>query len=202
MEDRCQPEPKRYLFFTFFAGMLAVPLVLPVEEFAGQYLTGLALIVCWAALEEIFKFTAAYVTSLRARVFDEPLDAVIYMVTAALGFSAVENVLFLFTPLYQHNAFQSILVGDLRFMGASLLHILASATIGFCMAFAFHKPPATRRRAALLGVILAAALHACFNFFILQGGSLMFGTFALLWVGVVVALLLVERIKEPTKNYC
>ncbi len=201
MEDKYQPEPKRYIFFTFLAGMLAVPLVLPVEEFAAQYVAGFGLIVVWALLEELFKFGAAYIVALRAKVFDEPLDAVIYMVTAALGFSALENALFLFTPLYQGDALHSVLVGDLRFMGAMLLHILASATVGFAMGFAFYKPARARRWAAFWGVILAATLHACFNFFILGGGGVMFATFVALWLFIIVTLLLAERIKEPGKDY-
>jgi protease PrsW len=202
LEDRCQPEPKRYIFFAFMAGMIAVPLVLPAEEFAAQYLTGFWLLLVWAALEETFKFSAAYITALRRRVFDEPLDAIIYMVTAALGFSALENALFLLTPLYQGNPLHAVVLGDLRFMGATLLHTLASATIGFALAFSFYKSPRTRRWAAFGGVILATALHACFNFFILQGSTAMLGTFVLLWVSIVVVLLLMERAKEPSKNYC
>jgi RsiW-degrading membrane proteinase PrsW (M82 family) len=202
MEDRCQPEPKRYIFYAFLAGMIAVPLVLPFEDFAAQYLTGFSLLLAWAALEETFKFTAAYVAALRKRVFDEPLDAIIYMVTAALGFSALENVLFLFTPLYQGDALHAFVLGDLRFMGATLIHTLASATIGFALAFSFYKSPRVRRWSALGGVILATVLHACFNFFILQGSDALIWTFVLLWVGIIVVLLLVERTKEPAKDYC
>src|SRR3989344_7863066 len=101
MEGRCEPEPKRYIVFAFLAGMLAVPLVLPIERAAMQYVSGTLLLVAWAAVEEIFKFAAAYFTALRSRVFDEPLDAVIYLVTEALAFAAFENMLFLLPPLQE-----------------------------------------------------------------------------------------------------
>jgi RsiW-degrading membrane proteinase PrsW (M82 family) len=74
-------------------------IVLPLEKFALQYLSGPQLLFSWACIEELTKFAAAFFIALRARVFDEPLDAVIYMVTVALGFSAAENTLFLMNPL-------------------------------------------------------------------------------------------------------
>ncbi len=201
LEDRAEPEPKRYIFITFTLGMLAVVLVLPLEQGAMRYLTGTGLLLAWAALEECFKFGAAYLGGLRLRVFDEPLDAVVYMVTAALGFSALENVFFLVTPLSQGDVLRTLATGDLRFMGAMLLHTLASATVGVFLALSFYKGAAARRSAALFGLILAIILHTAFNFFILgSGSSATFWIFLVLWCGIVVLLLMTERVKGP-KDY-
>jgi RsiW-degrading membrane proteinase PrsW (M82 family) len=205
LEDRCQPEPKRYIFLTFVLGALSILPVLVLEKaVVGPLAMGsLAILFVWAATEELFKFGAAYLGGLRWAAFDEPLDAVIYMVTAALGFSAMENALFLLTPLMQGDIMRSVVTGDLRFIGASLLHILASGTIGICIALAFNKPAATRRLAALGGVILAVSLHTLFNFFILgQGGDATFWVFLIIWIGIIAALLMVERIKIPQRDYC
>lgn len=203
LEDRCQPEPKWRIFLTFLAGMAMVPLVLPVETFAKDLLAGTSLLFVWAVCEETFKLAAAWLWGLRSRAYDEPLDAVIYMVTAALGFSAAENVLFLMQPLGQSNVTQAIVTGDLRFIGATLLHTLASATIGLCMAHAFYEDPLTRRGWLTIGVILAVALHTLFNFFILSEGSGMtFSVFLAIWAGIAVVLLLLERVKHPAKDYC
>lgn len=210
MEDRCEPEPKRYIFFCFVAGMLAVAFVLPVERFAqswalswGYAPTGPLVLFLWALAEELFKFAAAYLVALRARVFDEPLDAVMYLVTAALGFSAAENMLFLLHPLQTGSILQTVITGDLRFIGATLLHTVASATIGITLAFAFYQSAHVRRLAALLGVILAVMLHTLFNFFILGTGSgATFWIFLVIWLGVIVVLLMVERVKRPAKDYC
>lgn len=203
LEDRCQPEPKRYILLCFVLGGVAVLPALWVEQAVIPYVSGFMLLFVWAATEEILKFAAAYLGGLRWRVFDEPLDAIIYLVTAALGFSAIENMLFLFGPLGQGDALRSLLVGDLRFMGATLLHTLASATIGITLALSYYKPVLVRRLAALLGVILAIALHTLFNFFILgRGGDATFWIFLCIWVGIVAVLLLTERVKQPAKNYC
>lgn len=203
VEDRCEPEPKRYIFFSFLAGMVAVILVLPLERLAAGYFTGTMLLLVWAALEEIFKFGAAYIVALRSRVYDEPLDAIIYLVTAALGFSALENALFLWAPLKEGDILRTIVTGDLRFIGATLLHTLTSATIGITLALSFYKNIETRRFAVLCGVILAIVLHTVFNFFILGGGDgVTFWVFLTIWFGIIAVLLLVERVKRPSRDYC
>ena len=211
LEDRCEPEPKRYIFFTFIAGMaVVVPIVLPLERLvqaqaaiAGYASTGFLVLLLWAFIEEIFKFAAAYAAALHWKVFDEPLDAVIYMVTAALGFAAFENMLFLISPLQAGEVMQTIITGDLRFVGATLLHTLSSATVGLALAYAFYKSPGVRIQAAVWGVVLATALHTLFNFFILnKGGGATFFVFLLLWLGIVALLLMVERVKRPARDYC
>jgi len=204
LEDRCQPEPKRYIFFSFIAGMVVVlPFVLPLERLAAQYYSGFLLLLAWAAIEEVFKFLAAYLVALRTRVFDEPLDAIIYMVTAALGFSALENVLFLIGPLGHGDVLRTVVTGDLRFIGATLLHTLSSATIGLGLALTFYKPGRVRLLATGIGLILAIMLHTLFNFFILRGdGGATFWIFLCIWFGIIAILLLVERVKHPTRDYC
>ena len=203
MEDRCEPEPKRYLLLTFIAGGVVVFAALWIEQQTMRYFTGTTLLFLWAVTEEMLKFGAAYIVALRLRVFDEPIDAVVYMVTVALGFSAFENMLFLMTPLQNGDVLQTIIRGDLRFIGATLLHTLSSATIGMAMALAFYKSAMARRAAALVGVILAIVLHTLFNFFILgSGGDATFWIFLFIWFGIVVMLFMTEQIKQPARDYC
>lgn len=206
LEDKRDPEPKRFIIYTFIAGMCVIPFVLIFEKIvqaqaiaAGFGKESLLVLLLWATLEEGFKFGAAYIAALRWRVFDEPLDGVIYLITAALGFAALENMLFLASPLKDGLIFQTIVTGDLRFVGATLLHTLASGTIGLSLAYAFYAAPHIRILAAGGGVILAIALHTAFNFFILNPGGLnTFFIFMSLWLGIVAILLLIERVKNST----
>jgi RsiW-degrading membrane proteinase PrsW (M82 family) len=203
MEDRCEPEPKKYLVFTFIGGALMVFAALYIERQLAGYLAGPLLLLAWAATEEILKFGAAYLVALRTRVFDEPLDAVVYMITVALGFSAFENMLFLLTPLQNGDILRTIITGDLRFIGATLLHTLSSATIGIALALAYYRGASARRTAAFVGVILAIFLHTLFNFFILgSGGGKTFWIFLCIWFGMVVLLFMTEKIKQPARDYC
>ncbi|MDE2213228.1 MAG: PrsW family intramembrane metalloprotease [Patescibacteria group bacterium] len=203
LEDRCQPEPKLRILLTFIAGAAAVGLVLPLEYWAMSYVSGVTLLLLWAFLEESLKLLAAVVFGLSSKSYDEPVDAVIYLVTAALGFSAAENALFLFTGPLQHGTLSSgLLLGSERFIGASLLHILSSATIGLFIAFAYYKNHVTRFDFLAIGLILATLLHAVFNFLILQAGAWAFSVFVSLWGAIIVVLFLVERIKDPVRDYC
>ncbi len=203
LEDRCEPEPKRYIVFTFAAGAAMVFVALFFEKQLMLYATGTPLLLGWAAIEEVLKFAAAYLVALRTRVFDEPLDAVVYMITVSLGFSAFENTLFLLTPLQNGDVLRTIITGDLRFIGATLLHSLSSATIGIALALAYYKGASARRMAAFVGVILAIFLHTLFNFFILgTGGGTTFWIFLCIWFGIVVLLFMTEKIKQPKRDYC
>jgi RsiW-degrading membrane proteinase PrsW (M82 family) len=198
------PEPRKILIYTFITGMLAVPIALFFEElvYEGAIAIGLmtankvipAVIVVWALVEEYAKYSGAKL-ALRSTNFDEPVDAPIYLITAALGFAAVENVFFLFKTitLTPDLAFAT---GEMRFLGATLLHIATSATVGMSIAFAFfHKED--RRRNAFWGLVFATALHAGFNLFIINNGEgSMLPMFALVWVFCIALLLLFERIKK------
>jgi RsiW-degrading membrane proteinase PrsW (M82 family) len=203
LEDRCQPEPKRYIFLCFVGGMLAVWPALIIEQWMATQFSGTTLLVGWAATEEILKFGAAALIALMWADYDEPIDAVIYLVTAALGFSAMENALFLLTPVAAGDLLRSVVTEDLRFIGATLLHTLSSGTIGVMLALSFYQNAAARRAAAFGGVILAIFLHTLFNFFILQGGGdYTFWLFLVVWCGIVGILLTTEHIKQPAKDYC
>lgn len=197
-EDRAHPEPRQLILLAFIAGMFTVALVIPIQKGVGALVVGTTLtFILWSFIEEVVKFIVAAVAILWRRDVDEPVDMVIYMVVIALGFAAAENVLFLVSPLAGDGLVAGLLTGNMRFIGATLLHVLSSAVVGVCMGLAFYKPKRTRRLAALTGVILAAALHSAFNFLILNTPSAhIFRTFALVWLGILVLLAVIEIIKR------
>lgn len=208
-EDSKHPEPRMLIALAFLAGMLAVAVVIPIEEFVAPYLdlaqaaafaflpAQTLIFTAWAAIEELTKYFAARWTVLGRRENDEPIDSVIYMVTVALGFAAAENTLFLLSPLAGTSLGAVIQTGDLRFVGATLLHVFASAVIGVALGLSFYKKKSVRRLYALYGVILAWLLHACFNFLILNTpGDNLLRTFGLVWLGLVVLLAVLEYIKR------
>ena len=49
-------------------------------------------LIALAFIEEIMKFAAAHFVIAKNPEFDEPVDAMIYMVVAALGFATLENI--------------------------------------------------------------------------------------------------------------
>ncbi len=197
-EDSKHPEPRRLIALAFFAGMVCVVIVIPIQKFVAPYLVGQTIIFSvWSAIEEITKYLAARFTVLRRREDDEPIDPVIYMVTVALGFAAAENALFLLSPLAGDTLLQTVITGNLRFVGATLLHVLSSAMIGVFIAFAFYRSRQTKRLYAFIGVILACLLHALFNFLILNTAEEhLLRTFGLVWLGLILLLAVLEYVKR------
>jgi len=197
-EDAPHPEPRKLIALAFLAGMVTVPVAVYFEKLVIPYLAGQTLLfTAWSTIEEVLKYLAARITVLRRREDDEPIDPVIYMVTVALGFAAAENTLFLLSPLAGETLTQTVLTGNLRFVGATLLHVLSSAVIGLSLALAFYKNKRTKRTFVLAGVILASALHAVFNFFILNAAEEhLLRTFAFVWLGVIALLAALEYVKR------
>jgi RsiW-degrading membrane proteinase PrsW (M82 family) len=208
-EDKKSPEPKKLIARAFFAGMFAVPLVIPFQFLASKYFESYSIILflTWATAEEFLKFGACFFAVFHRKELDEPIDAIIYMITAALGFVAVENTLFLLSPILESSPNMSflnksylvdtIVIGNLRFVGASLLHIIASATVGIFIAFSFYQRPEKRNLYTIIGLIVAVALHTIFNLFIMSGnGSNTFIVFSVLWLGVIGLMLFFERVKS------
>ena len=199
-EDKKRPEPRGLIVFAFIAGMIAVPLVLPLEKFAAAHFTGFIMLVLWSASEEILKYLAAFFSVLKRKEMDEPVDAVMYMITVALGFAALENTFFLLNPLSDGNVIGGIITGYLRFVGATLLHVLASATIGLAIALSFYKSRAVKRIYLLTGIALAVILHSLFNFFIMESnGDQLFTVFLSVWAGIIILILLLEKVKRMRK---
>ena len=197
-EDRKRPEPRGLILLAFGAGMAAVIVVLPFEGYAANVLPmGFLLILVWAAIEEITKFALAWIVVLQRSAIDEPIDFPVYLITVALGFSALENAFFLFSPLSAGRFAETVLTGDLRFIGATLIHVLASAVIGGAFAFSFYRERVHKIWYGLGGIILAISLHALFNFLIMTtGASSILTVFLGVWVGIIMLLLTLERIKD------
>lgn len=195
-DDRC-PEPRLLIFFAFLAGAAAVLLALPLERFAVALLdSGLPVIVAWATIEETLKYLLAALLVLWRRSVNESVDLVIYMLTVALGFAALENALFLIAPFAGGHIVQGILTDNLRFVGSTLLHVIASSAIGFALAFSYRMDRGRRALFASGGLILAIVLHTVFNFLIIENdGSHTIFAFFVVWTGAIIFFALFEILK-------
>ncbi len=199
-EDNLHPEPRKMLFLAFMVGMIAVPLVIPLQKIVNEYTRDQnVMYLLWAAIEELAKFIMAYYFTLRTSSMDEPIDAIIYMITVALGFSALENAFFLFDPLSAGNALKSIVTGNLRFIGATLLHVISSASIGLFIALSYYQSVSRKIVYLTCGLLVAITLHTSFNLFIINSkGSDTFIIFACVWVAVVILMFMFEKVKNVT----
>jgi RsiW-degrading membrane proteinase PrsW (M82 family) len=195
-EDKERPEPYILITLSFISGMLIVPLALPLQKLAMSYYHGDNLIFIWVIIEETLKYAVALAVILWHDAVDEPIDVIIYMITIALGFAALENALFIFNPIVAGDFINSILTGNFRFLGATLLHVLASGTVGTFLAFAFYKSNTLKLAFGTLGLFIAIVLHALFNFFIMDAsGETILGVFLFVWMGIIVLFLIFEKVK-------
>ncbi|MEX0932319.1 MAG: PrsW family glutamic-type intramembrane protease [Parcubacteria group bacterium] len=198
-EDKKRPEPRGLLIRTFILGMCSVVLVLPFQKLVQtSFPEALVLaFLFWAILEEGFKYIAAWIGGLRTRDDDEPIDNVIYLITAALGFTALENALFIANPLLELDFLGGLITGNMRFIGASVLHVVASGIVGVALALSFYKKKSVRLLWALGGLILAILYHLAFNLIINfhpEGSTSL--ALILAWVGAVGLMLAFERVKK------
>lgn len=166
------PEPKSVIIKLFLAGFLLPPFVGIVEKaiqewivFFGASSLTLSFLVGAALLEEVAKYLVALVIFYHNKEFDEPIDAMIYLIVVALGFAASENIIITLATALEDPASSLLALLFLRFVGATFLHTLASGAIGYFIARGYFLK---ERFSLLKGLGLATFIHTFFNFFILK----------------------------------
>jgi RsiW-degrading membrane proteinase PrsW (M82 family) len=197
-EDKSNPEPRGLLAIIFILGMLSVFLVIPIQKFIQT--TGISSnwqMISWAAIEEIVKYLAVLIILYKTDITNEPIDWAIFLITAALGFAAFENTLFLIKPFSLGQTTVGLMTSQLRFLGSTLLHTVASGMIGISLGLSFHLGNFAKKMYLFIGIIFAVTLHSTFNFFIMNNnGSDILKVFAFLWVATVINLLLFEKLRK------
>ncbi len=174
------PEPKKEILAVFLFGALAtIPAIilevvlvdlfneLPLSPLATALLVN---VIGVALIEELVKYGAVWLKEQELNQnsqLDEPVDLVIYMIVSALGFAAIENLLFLL-PIIQMNL--AIMTSLFRALSAILLHTLCSGTIGYYLALSFCDPK-RKKRLILKGILIASSLHGLYNLFIIKSES-------------------------------
>jgi len=114
----------------------------------------------------------------------------------------MENIMFLITPLSVNQATVGLLTGQLRFLGSTLLHAVASGIIGIFIGLAFFKNRFIKGFNLLWGILIAIVLHSAFNFFIIKNsGNDFLKVFAFLWVATIINLLLFEKLRRISGEY-
>jgi len=227
LREDLHPEPKRLLLKAFAAGAIAIPFVLlaeamiscavtylfsPTASFgfcassstplrAFSPLAGPLLLIGFAATEEIIKYMSARQFVLKGKDFDEPVDAMVYLITTALGFAAFENIFFLI-PAFANTLFEGFIVSHLRFLGATLLHAVSSGIVGYVIAISFYKEY-MRTRYLMAGIFFATTLHAIFNMLVgnaeTGGLSEAFGVLTLTSLFLIFAFDRAKKIKHASR---
>lgn len=184
------PEPNRMILKIFLAGAGAAALAaflemgfFEISRFAAQFIGPGAIniiniFIGVALIEETLKYAVVKIGVLKSPEFDEPVDAMLYMIIAALGFAALENILILWLHQKPFALSQTMTWAAARFLGATFLHALSSAVAGYFLAISFFSQTAALKKRrygrieirpylTFAGLGIAALLHGLYNFSIM-----------------------------------
>lgn len=194
LRQDAHPEPKRIIVRVFLLGMVAalcaafVEWILLCNVFVspscGRTNPGLGGSPLWplghnialaifisefvgiALVEEVSKFLAARAGALSSKYFDEPVDAMLYLIIAALGFATVENMsIMLRSEIVRAGLNDVAALSLMRFVGATFLHTTAAGLTGYFVALGMMRR--TQRTLFIsIGLLCASFVHWLFNAFI------------------------------------
>lgn len=191
LQEEIHPEPKRMIALAFVNGAAFAFLALGAQlilrnsfDSAGIAQLSIIGVLVFAAVEELAKFWAAYAAVHKSPEFDEPVDAMLYAVVAALGFATMENVGVLVggsSTVILPATFHLI---TFRFLGATLLHTLTSAVFGYYWALSIREFGA--KYYLLIGLLTATFIHGAFNLLVLNFGEKGFSVIFLIIIGFFV----------------
>ena len=186
------------ILVTFIVGMMSVLFAIPIERLIEMFISNPDMLtLVWAFTEEVLKFLAVMLVVGKSSFLNEPIDFAMYLIAGALGFAGLENVLFLMNPEIISNSHVSLLTGNLRFLGSTLLHAVSTGLIGIGMGLSFYQGWKNRWLYILGGIMAATALHSIFNLFIINlENQQFFRVFGFLWVVTIISILLFEKLRR------
>lgn len=209
LKQDIHPEPKKEIAKTFIKGALAATLaggietilikryhILPVRGM-GHSILVFGLI---ASVEEISKYLGMAIGAKHNPEIDEPIDVSEYMIASAMGFASLENIILFFV---KDMAFlDTFFVSGFRFVGATLLHALASGIFGYFIANSFIYKKTKRGTKAnisfVIGLMASIILHTLYNFSIIktEGRWELLLPFIVISGGAVTLSYLLHRLKK------
>ncbi len=166
------PEPKKLILYVFFFGALSAgvgylfqtrvtPLFFSsVESLSLSLLFAIFFyrFILIAFSEEFLKYLAFSFSIKDNKEVDEPIDFIIYMITAGLGFAALEN--FIILSSLNIDVLGIVKVSFLRFVSGTLLHALVSGILGGFLAYAYRL---NKKYIIFLGLLVVSFLHGIYN---------------------------------------
>ena len=171
------PEPKKMIIKIFVFGMISAFLSIFLEKgfrFFASFLKQqilinkiLVIFLGGALIEESLKYIVVRIGALKSSALDEPFDLLLYMIIAALGFAALENILVLsnYHPILTIG--KALETMTLRFVSATLLHTLCSALVGYFLILSLRRLK-KRNLLIIVGLGIATILHGLYNFSIMN----------------------------------
>ena len=201
-QDLNQPEPLKLILKTFIFGILSVFFVLILQSTFNNFIDdGIFKVTLFSFFEEFFKFLAVFMAAFGTVWNNEKRDPMIYMIIGALGFTAVENFFYISDYLKNIDLLRSLIDSGYRIIGASLLHVVTSASVGIFISLVFFKKKMVRISMAIIGLLVATTIHTGFNLLVMSGNDFYKDiAFYSCW-GLIFLLLIIFEIFDKKEKY-
>ena len=204
-KDKYDKEPKKYILLATLLGVISCfPAVLFTLQFEQvltvkipEQMNLLQLVyfsfVAVAFSEEIAKYTLLKVFLFPKKVFDEPMDGIVYAVCVGMGFAILENILYVLEGVLQ--------LALLRMFTAVPAHAVFGVFMGYYLGLAKIRKKQEQPFAQyyFMAVISAVVLHGAYDFFLFSNNIL--GLSILSFLGLMMAVSMSKKlIKEHLMN--
>lgn len=197
-KDKKRPEPLRLLLKAFGYGALsaiAVILFFLILEGLGltvsnprSFLGALGVSFFGAALpEELLKFFFFWLVVRNCKFFDERMDGIVYASCVALGFAAIENILYLFD-----NFEFWIATGVVRAIFSVPGHFFFGILMGYYYSLVRFENPSAFNKCMVLAAPIVA--HTVFN-------TLLFSSGMFKVIGIIVFLVVFLSFFKHLRKY-
>ena len=194
-------EPKSQIIKIFIFGILITIPAYILNTFLGDFWYNntavseslISSFLTAAPVEEGLKLSILYYFVYKMKDFNEPLDGIVYGVTASLGFATLENIYYVYL-LADYFETTSMALAIARSFSAVPAHAVFGIFMGyFFMKYAFIK----KGDNLFFAFVIPFVLHGCYNLFI---SSNFYAAMLLIIISWIVALRMFSRLKKTQKK--
>jgi RsiW-degrading membrane proteinase PrsW (M82 family) len=165
-------EPKKTVLSTFILGIF---IIAPLEVFhygtemiLGEPIEYNAFFKAFfkaSFLEELFKFCVLFFFCTKFTEFNEPMDGIVYGLTASLGFAFWENLQYIYMP--DREVTESLQVAWLRAFTAVPSHAFDGVIMGFFIGRHYFRDYKTKIN-LVWALLIPITLHGFYDWFLME----------------------------------
>ena len=165
-------EPKKTVLSTFILGIF---IIAPLEVFNYgtemiigepiEYNAFFKAFFAAAFLEELFKFCVLFFFCTKFTEFNEPMDGIVYGLTASLGFAFWENLQYIYMP--DREISESLQVAWSRAFTAVPSHAFDGVIMGFFIGRHYFRDYKTNTN-LILALLIPVTLHGFYDWVLME----------------------------------
>ena len=149
-------------------------------------------------VEESLKLMVLYFFVYKMKDFNEPIDGIVYGITASLGFATLENLYYVYL-LADYFEVTSMQLAIVRAFSA----VPAHASFGIVMGYFFMKYAyVNKKKNLVLAFLIPAFLHSFYNYYVVIDYYVSFALIIFTWIfGIGMFFSLRKKQKRKKREY-